>query len=253
MKNPQQKHYEDMHDIYAAHYYDASALSYREQFILTPLLDGLDLDGRRVADLACGTGHTSLALKRRFPRADLVGFDISKPAQEAYVQAVGSPAYQTDISAKSFVETARSITPFDAAIVVGGLHHCVNDLDVTLGNIALLLKKGGYLLMVEPNAEFLLEFVRKLWYRADAYFHAETESALSHDEILRRGAAEFELDSVRFFGGPAYFLLLNSLLFRLPVGIKPVLQTPLFALERLFNHLPGRALYPAFMARWRKR
>ncbi len=236
MQNPQQKHYEDIHDIYAAHYYDASALSYREQFILTPLLDGLDLDGCRIADLACGNGHTS-----------------SKPAQEAYEQAVGSPAYQTDISAKSFVETARSITPFDAAIVVGGLHHCVNDLDVTLGNIALLLKKGGYLLMVEPNAEFLLEFVRKLWYRADAYFHAETESALSHDEILRRGAAEFELDSVRFFGGPAYFLLLNSLLFRLPVGIKPVLQTPLFALERLFNHLPGRALYPAFMARWRKR
>ena len=106
--------------------------------------------------------------------------------------------------------------------------------------------------MVEPNSEFLLESVRKLWYRADKYFQAETESALAHDQILRRGATRFRLDSLRFFGGPAYFLLLSSLLFRLPIGLKPILQKPLFALETLFNHLPGRAPFPAFMARWRR-
>jgi SAM-dependent methyltransferase len=252
MENPQQKHYDDIHAKYAAHYYDATSLAYRDQFILTPLLEGLDLNGCRIADLACGYGYTSLALKRRFPRADFIGFDISKPAQEAYEQTVRFPAYQADISAESFVETARSIAPFDAAIVVGGLHHCVNNFDVTLENIALLLKPDGYLLMVEPNSEFLLESVRKLWYRADKYFQAETESALAHDQILRRGATRFRLDSLRFFGGPAYFLLLSSLLFRLPIGLKPILQKPLFALETLFNHLPGRAPFPAFMARWRR-
>jgi SAM-dependent methyltransferase len=253
MENPQQRHYDDIHAIYAAHYYDATALAYREEFILSPLFQGLDLDGCRIADLACGYGYTSLALKQRFPRSNFIGFDISKPAQEAYERTVGFPAYRVDISAESFVETARSMAPFDAAVVVGGLHHCVSNFDVTLGNIALLLKPDGYLLMVEPNAEFLLEFVRKFWYRSDKYFHDETESTFVHEEILDRAAALFRLDSVRFFGGPAYYLLLNSLLFRLPISLKPALQKPLFALERLFNHLPGRAPFPAFMARWRRR
>jgi SAM-dependent methyltransferase len=253
MQNPQQKHYDDIHAMYASHYYDATSLCYREQFILTPLLEGLELDGRRIADLACGDGHTSLALKAWFPRADFVGFDISKPAQEAYERNVGFPAYRADISTEGFAAMAGSVAPFDAAIVIGGLHHCVNDLDATLKNIACLLKPGGHLLMVEPNAEFALEVVRKLWYRADRYFDAQTESALRHDDILLRSSADFAPDSVRFFGGPAYFLLFNSLLFRLPTAIKPMLQRPLFTLERLFNHLPGRVPFPAFMARWRKR
>jgi hypothetical protein len=98
-----------------------------------------------------------------------------------------------------------------------------------------------------------LEFVRKLWYRVDPYFEADTEHALFHDELMRRGREWFAPASVRYFGGPAYFLLLNSLLFRMPLKVAPIIERPLLALERLFNHLPGRVFFPAFAASWIRR
>jgi hypothetical protein len=40
---------------------------------MTPLLQ----EGRRILDLGCGVGRITLPLKERFPKADLMGLDIS--------------------------------------------------------------------------------------------------------------------------------------------------------------------------------
>jgi SAM-dependent methyltransferase len=138
----------------------------------------------------------------------------------------------------------------DAAIIVGGLHHCVADLPKTFRSISHLVKPGGLLLMFEPNRQYLLEGARRLWYRADKYFDAGTEAALNHDDIARIAAPWFVPESCRFMGGPAYFLIFNSLLFRIPVKAKRFLASPLFALESMYNLLPGRRPYPYFVARW---
>ena len=47
-------HYERIHSDYARHYYDQTSMAYRRRFIYDHLLAGLDLNGKRVADLACG-------------------------------------------------------------------------------------------------------------------------------------------------------------------------------------------------------
>jgi hypothetical protein len=57
---------------------------------------------------------------------------------------------------------------------------------------------------------------------------------------------------VRYLGGPGYFLVLNSLVFRLPRGVKRRLTPSLLAAEAAYNRLPGSRLFPYFLARWRR-
>lgn len=244
----QRDHYERIHDAYERHYYDPTSMDYRRRFVFDVLFRGLDLDGKLVADLASGSGHNSLAVLQRFPRARVMGFDISRSACASYRRLVGAEAHELDLT-----KGPAPAIGADAALVVGGLHHCVTDLDGTFRTIAGMLRPGGLLLMYEPSSEFLLEAVRTLWYRHDRYFDAATERALAHHELAEQGrrAGFVPVDCVHA-GGPAYFLILNSLLFRIPVGAKRYLAPPLVAVERLYNRLPGRRWFPTFLARWRK-
>jgi len=243
----QKQHYERIHDAYEQHYYDPASLAFRDRFIYRQIFGGLDLNGKNVADLACGSGFNSLALLTRFPQASVSGLDISSAACAAYEKATGCEARAADLtSGEDFGVRV------DVAMIIGGLHHCVADLPKTFRCISYLVKPGGLLLMFEPNREYVLEGARRLWYRSDIYFEADTEAALNHEEIARIAGRWFTPESCRFMGGPAYFLIFNSLLFRIPVKTKRLLAPPLFALESVYDLLPGRRLYPYFVARWRR-
>lgn len=251
MKSSSQRqaaHYDRILNAYDEHYYDSNSLKYREEFILLPMLKGLDLAGKRVADLACGSGQTSLYLMQKFPGIQLEGFDISPEVCERYRRSVHRPCSITDLT-KPVTVGER----FDAAIIMGGLHHCISDLPQSLENISNLLKPGGLLLMFEPSKNFGLESLRKLWYKLDTYFDAETEAALSHDELYRSAPKDtFKVRSVRYFGGPAFFIVYNSLVFRIPLGVKRVIAPPILALEKAYGKLPGKFWYSSFIAQWEK-
>jgi SAM-dependent methyltransferase len=243
----QKQHYEQMHDAYEAHYFDAPSMKYRSIFIYDWLFKGVDWRGAKVAELACGSGFNSLAMIERFDGVRTVGFDISESACEAYRRMTGRPAQATDLTKPN-----QATGEFDGAIVVGGLHHCVSDLPQALRNIAAMVKPGGYLLMMEPSADFALNIVRDKWYVSDKYFDAPTERALSHDSLLKEAAPYFEGDAVRYFGGLAYFLILNSLVLRVPLGLKPYLWPIVKPIEFAFGRIPWRGAYPCFLARWKR-
>lgn len=248
--NPQKAHYEGMHDAYEAHYYDPTSLEYRRRFIFEPLFAGADLSGKRVADLACGSGYNSVILREMFPDVQVEGFDISEKACEAYKEVVGAPSHCLDLTIPGQFEGS-----FDAAIVIGGLHHCVADLDATLRNVARLLKPGGVFYFYEPNDRFVLQRARDLWYRMDKYFDADTERALSHRELQGIGKGLFDPLSAFQIGGPAYFLILNSLVMRVPLAVKKPLTWSLFAAERGWNGMAkvlGAGAYPAIAGAWRR-
>jgi SAM-dependent methyltransferase len=239
--------FEKIHHDYVAHYYDTWSMRYREEFIFPFISNGQDLNGKRVAELACGSGYNSLALRERFPRVRLTGFDISPPACADYARNLGAPATQVDLTRP--IDVAER---FDLAFVIGGLHHCVSDLDQTLANVAKILTPGGFFVMLEPNAQFFLEAIRKLWYRLDGSFDAATEHALNHDQLLKSAERYFHCADVKYFGGPAYFGVLNSMILRIPLGAKPVLSPPLIAMERLWNRIPGRRMHNVFLGRWQR-
>jgi SAM-dependent methyltransferase len=244
----QKRHYETIHDEYEAHYYDASSLAYRQQFILDPLLDGIDLSHTSVLDVAAGTGHNTRLLQARYPGLSAVGLDISDAACRGYTETTGFPAIQADLTSP-----VAFASRFHAAIVIGGLHHCVTNLPQTLDNLASALEPGGVLLMMEPNADCWLEGLRRIWYRRDRFFDAPTEHALSHASLLQMGTAHFTCERLRFIGGPAYYTILNSLVLRVPLGAKPLLAPPTFAMERAFNAMNSRSASAVFLARWRRK
>lgn len=212
------------------------------------MLQGLDLNGVSVAELASGNGANSLALLQRFPDVRVTGFDISPAACAAYAETVGRPAYEVDLTQPWTGPREK----FDVALIVGGLHHCVRDIDCTLNNISELLKPGGLLLMCEPSSQFLFEGLRKIWYSKDRYFDSENEAAIEHDRLLANTGGAFEALSTTYFGGPAYFLIQNSMVLRVPLGLKRSLAAPLMLIESAYQKLPGRAPFAAFSARWRK-
>jgi SAM-dependent methyltransferase len=244
----QQAHYEIIHDEYHAHYYDTWSLAYRERFILDPLLAGVDLNRKRVLDVASGSGFNTQLLQRRYPGVIATGVDISPSACAAYTDVTGFPAVQADLT-----QPHRWAEPFDAAIVIGGLHHCVSNLPQTLDNLAAAIRPGGLLLMMEPSAECWLEGARRLWYRQDRFFDAPTEHALSHDRMLASADRLFEPVMRRYIGGPAYFLVLNSLVLRVPIRAKALVSRLTFPMEALFNRFNSAAAAPVFLARWRRR
>jgi len=241
----QRDHFERVHQKYAAHYYDKWSLLYRSEFILAPLFEGIDLEGRLVADLACGNGHNSLLLRSRFPTASTVGFDISPTACAAYEQVVGRPAYCVDL-----LDSEMRHSKFDAALVIGGLHHMVADISSALRTIHSMLRPGGILMMFEPNARFVLQWARDIWYQSDPMFDAQSEAALDHDTLLRATDGRFRCERLRYLGGPAFYLVLNSAVLRLPLRAKALLSRPLFVLERLHGRLRPRWCHSSFVARW---
>ncbi|MCD1264079.1 hypothetical protein B5M44_04085 [Shinella sumterensis] len=246
-ENVQKAHYEAMHDDYERHYYDATSLDYRRRFIFKPALKGLDLSGARIADIASGSGWNTVLMKEFVPTATFHGFDISGPACRAYQTNTGFPATECDLSAYSHEGEL-----FDAAIVIGGLHHMVNDLATSTAAIAGMIKPGGYLIAYEPNADFFLNVARKAWYRVDRYFEEETERALSVEELKSCFSGKMDLMNVRPIGGPSYISILNSLVLRIPMAAKKPLASLLNVAEVAYNSLPGRAPFPAFLSTWQR-
>ncbi len=249
---PQKVLYERVHSDYAAHCYGPASLAYRREFILSLLRTEppLNLDQCRLADLACGDGYNSVILKEWFPEVQCVGFDISPSACDEYRRLTGWDAYDTDLTKPLDVQAVGG--PYDGAIVIGGLHHTVSNLPEAIKNIAALVRPGGFLYMMEPNNRYFLEGMRRLWYRLDKNFDAITEHALDHAALAEMAAPWFSPLSVRYYGGPAYFLIQTSMITRVPLWLKSRIAPVLMPFERLHAHLPHPRFHAFFTAIWKR-
>ncbi len=240
--------FEDMHDRYTEHYYDRHSTRYRDAFFNRPLFENIDLHGAKVAEIMCGNGALTSYLQRTNSGADCVGFDISEAASAAYHEATGFPGHAMDITRESFGDNE-----FDVIAVSGGLHHVVHFLPETFEHIHRALRPGGILTMFEPNGRYFLEFARRIWYRVDNSFDQKTEQALDHDALLKSVGNRFELRQIHHGGGPAYFLVYSSMIFRVPKTLKNIYSPALTAAEHVWNYLPLPWIHAYFVAQWQKR
>ena len=111
---------------------------------------------------------------------------------------------------------------------------------------------GGHFGFMEPHAGSLPDVVRKRWYRHDDLF-ADNEAAVDLAGLKRRFADRFEFLEERYFGNLAYLLVLNSMVFRIPLRLKPYYALPLMLLEAILEKLQGKLLSCCVIGRWRKR
>lgn len=80
-----------------------------------------------------------------------------------------------------FVPSAGS---YDIICIIGGLHHVYRHIDTILKNINMSLSKNGIFINLEPTHNNLLfTMIRKIIYRKNSFFDADTERGFSTIEL----------------------------------------------------------------------
>lgn len=113
-------------------------------------------EGIRVADVGCGTGHTTNLMARGYPASTFVGYDIAEDALErGRAEAAG---YGVSNVTFEQVDVARlSADPaFDAVFAFDAIHDQVDPAGV-LARIHDALVPGGTFVMVDIKASSSLE------------------------------------------------------------------------------------------------
>lgn len=144
----------DLMDRMGRDTYDALLIS-----AYLPVVDGLTnrlAAGARVADLGCGTGHTTNLMAEAFPASTFFGYDIAEDAVDAgrkEAEALGL----TNVSFE--VRDIRSLPkdpPFDLITVFDAVHDQADPGGV-LGEAFQALAPGGQLFVVDIDASSNLE------------------------------------------------------------------------------------------------
>jgi SAM-dependent methyltransferase len=244
----QREHYDSISSDYEAHYADPWSLRYRRRFIDRYLCLGLDLHGKQVLDAMCGPGQLTQYLLEQWPTVNITGLDISQNTADAYAKA--NPRCVPKCA--SFLQNGFQPSTFDAVFIVGGLHHLQPCVDDAVNEAHRLLKPGGIFSFCEPHTGSCLDVIRRNWYEKDSLFE-RNEAAVNITGLRRRFADKFEFVREYYLGNIAYFLVYNSMVFRLPLSLKKWYSPPLLAAEWLLKPLHSRFLSAFGVCQWRKR
>lgn len=139
----------------------ASRGLFDEQLIdaILPLVDGLVDDlrrGIRVADIGCGTGHSSVVLAEAFPASTFVGYDLSQDAL-AVGRAEADQAGLANVTFEALdIAKLPDDPPFDAVLAFDVIHDQADPTGV-LQRVHRALVPGGVLLAIDIKASSHLE------------------------------------------------------------------------------------------------
>ncbi len=242
----QQAHYDEIAPDYESHYGDPCSLEYRRRFIYEPMFDGINLSGIQVLDAMCGCGQTTEYLLSR--GASVTGLDISQGVIESFKARWTT----TQALQRSLLDSGLPSNSFDCVVVVGGLHHMHPNVTAAVSEIHRLLKTGGHFCFMEPHLGSFPDVVRRIWYKHDRFF-LDNEAAIDIELLKEEFVSRFEFRNLRYLGNLAFLLVLNSLIFRIPVNAKPHYSGALMKVEPLINKVQGKLTSCFVIAQWQKK
>jgi SAM-dependent methyltransferase len=242
----QGEHYDRLISLYEDHATDPWTQAYRRRFIDEPLLRGIELEGRRVLEAMCGSGHSTGFLLER--GALVTGLDVSAQAMELF----RAKWPQCEAVVESILAPTLPPESFDVVVVVGGLHHVHPHVDEAIAQISRLLKPGGHFCFSEPHSGSIVNVLRRAWYVRDSMFESN-EAAIDVSALRRAAEAAFEVKREWYFGNVAHTLVLNSMVLRTPRWLKRLYSRPAMTVEKLLNPVLGRRLSCSVACQWQKR
>ncbi len=242
----QKLHYDQIGQEYEAHYDDACSQQYRNRFFHQPMFEGLNLSGLKIIEAMCGSGQTTGYLISQ--GAQVTGLDISPESISSFRQRWPS----AEAVCASLLDSGLEPDSFDGVVIVGGLHHMHPHLNEAISEIHRILKPGGHLCFVEPHKGSVPDLIRQQWYKHDPLF-ASNEEAIDVAAMKREFAAQFVFSQEKYIGNVAYLLVLNSMVFRIPLKLKPRYTPALLQMESLISPLQGKLLSCFVICQWQKR
>jgi SAM-dependent methyltransferase len=151
----------------------------------------------------------------------------------------------------SILETGLPDNYFDCVAVIGGLHHLHPDLNEAVHEIHRTLKPGGYLCFAEPHSQALPDIVRAHWYKHDSLF-AKNEASIDVQQLKDDFSKHFSFKTESYHGNVAYLLVLNSMVFRMPLSLKRIYSPALLAVESVIERMQGRLMSCFVVSQWQK-
>jgi SAM-dependent methyltransferase len=242
----QKLHYDRIGVEYEAHYGDPCSQRYRDKFFHQPMFEGMNLSGMKVIEAMCGSGQTTQYLISQ--GAQVTGLDIS----DNTIMSFNKRWPETQAVCASILDSGLNSDSYDAVVIVGGLHHLHPNVDAAIDEIHRVLKSGGYLCFAEPHKGSFPDLVRRWWYKRDSLF-SDNEEAIDLSEMKSKFASRFIFNQERYLGNAAYLLVLNSMVLRIPLKLKPFYTLPLLILESLISQFQGRLLSCFVVCQWRKK
>jgi SAM-dependent methyltransferase len=241
----QRAHYEVIGEAYEVHYSDPTSREYRDRFLHAPLFSGIDLNGKRALDAMSGSGSLSDFMQREGAR--VTGLDISPTQIAMYREKLPG----CEAVCGSMLNSDLPDASFDIIAVVGGLHHLHPHLDEAINEIYRLLKPGGWFCFTEPHTGSLPDVLRTIWYQFDPLFE-DNEAAVDVKALKNANDYRFAFEVERAMGNLAYIVVLNSMVLRLPVGLKKYYAATAMSIESVLNRLLPKLLSCYTVCRWRK-
>jgi SAM-dependent methyltransferase len=242
----QRDHYRRILEEYELHYDDEFAQAYRRRFMYEVMLAGVDLSDTSVLEPMCGSGQATAFLLSR--GAQVTGLDISEVALRSFRQRWPT----CNAVCSSILRPPLRPGSFDVVVVIGGLHHVHPHIDQTVTAIHELLQSRGVLCFAEPHTGSILDAARRVWYQHDHRVFAEGEAAVDLEALKARHATQFRFEREVYFGNLAYFLVLNSMVLRIPAQWKSVYAPWCMQVEAFLSRFQTRRLSAGVLCVWRK-
>ncbi len=182
----------------SAHGYDAAAvLQARVREELLARLDVVRLEPAVVLDLGAGTGHASIALRRRYRSSQVVALDLA----EGMLREAGRRQTLLRRFRRVCAEAAKlPLRDATVDLVFSNLMlQWCPDPDLVFRECRRTLRPGGLLTFTTFGPDTLVE-LRRAWEAADGYTHVNRFIDMHDlgDALVRAGFAEPVLDVERF-------------------------------------------------------
>lgn len=184
-------------DRAARGYDEAAVLQAEVRARLLERLDYVNLEPQVILDVGCGTGHSSRALKDRFPDARVVALDL---AEGMLAEAAKRQSWRRRFArvCGDVMRLPLADASIDLAFSNLTLQWCP-DPDVAFAELRRVLRPRGLLNFTTFGPDTLIE-LREAWAQADRHPHVSRFADMHElgDGLVRTGLAEPVMDVERF-------------------------------------------------------
>lgn len=167
-----------------------------------------NLDGfapKRILDMGCTVGHSTLPFKEIFPDAEVWGIDVGEPVIRYAHARAGALGHEVNFAQMNAEETGFEDASFDLIVSHILLHETSGKaMPKIFKECHRLLKPGGYMIhadlppfdLMDPFTQFILD--NETYYNNEPFWGAMREL----DQVQLAKDAGFPDDSIRFDTAP---------------------------------------------------